>query len=213
MSLFKSILLASAVAFAAPAVAQAPPEYFKVVDVAADDTLNVRAGPSGSSTDIGDLPHDAVGIEVAQYDASGKWARIIWQEGDGWISARYLAPDDVTQKLGPTALPSGTLCSGTEPFWSVRLASGYASYSDITGDFHSMTISGARVAEGRPYFPLQLRLSGDTASANVIVRLGECSDGMSDRTYPYVADFLLSAGEQGRYLSGCCTLPLEVGNQ
>ena len=206
-------LLFAAFLAATTGLAHSAPDYMRVIDVASDDTLNVRAAPSGSSEDIGDIPHDAIGIEVSGYDGSGKWARILWQEGEGWISARFLAPDEVTPRLGPTALPSGLLCGGTEPFWSVRLANGYASFSDISGDFHSLTISGARVAEGRPNFPLQMGLGGDTANANAFIRPASCNDGMSDRTYPYQVDFLLSTNGAQRYLDGCCSLPLEVGNQ
>ena len=47
------------ICLAAPALSDSPPTYWRVTDVAADDTLNVRAGPSATSPDIGDLPPDA----------------------------------------------------------------------------------------------------------------------------------------------------------
>lgn len=201
-----SRLLALAGLLAGPALAD--PGYFRVTGVAPDDTLNVRAAPSGSSSDIGDLPHDASGVEViAEQDG---WGRIIWQEGNGWVSMRFMEPDPVATIAG-TSLPVGLLCSGTEPFWSLRLSAGHASYSDISGMTLSLALHDARVADGRIGFPLALRFSAEGAGAMSIIRAQSCSDGMSDRSYGYALTQALRAGDQERFLAGCCTLPLEIG--
>ncbi|MDJ0825503.1 MAG: hypothetical protein QNJ16_08380 [Rhodobacter sp.] len=193
-----------------PGLATAQPGYFRVTGVAADDTLNVRAGPSASSADIGDLPPDARGIEVAGTDASGKWGTIVWQEGNAWISMRFLAPDPVPT-IGGTALPAGLLCAGTEPFWSLRLSPGGATYSDLAGAGFAMSLSGTKIAEGRPAFPLQLSHAGGAASSIAVVSPAGCSDGMSERVYPWTIAYLLNTAGGQRFLSGCCQLPLEVG--
>lgn len=193
------------------AAAQNMPIYVKVVDVASDDTLNVRSLPSAKGEILGEIPHDATGIEVLAKDDSGKWAKINWQESHGWMSMRYLQEYDI-EKIGSTALPSGILCGGTEPFWSLRLGNQGASYSDISGSVHLMAINGIRVAQGRPFFPLQLGLAGQTAGANAFIRPAQCSDGMSDVDYPYQLDFLISDGQEQTLLEGCCALPLEVGS-
>lgn len=198
-------------ALALPAASFGQPAYYRVTGVAADDTLNVRAGPHASSADIGDLPPYAAGIEVMGTDASGKWGQIAWQEGNGWVAMRFLVPDTV-QKVAGTALPAGLMCAGTEPFWSMQVSEGSATFSDIGGTVFSMTLQGARVAEGRADFPVQTGFSGPDAAANALVSSSACGDGMSDRTYPWRIDLLLSAGSGGRYLVGCCSLPLEVGS-
>ncbi|MDJ0629072.1 MAG: peptide-binding protein [Rhodobacter sp.] len=191
-----------------PALAQ--PGYFRVTGVAADDTLNVRAGPSAGSSDIGDLPPDARGIEVAGTDASGKWGRIVWEEANGWIAMRFLAPDPVPTLPG-TALPAGLLCAGTEPFWSLRLSPGSASFSDITGAGFLLGFTGALAAEGSAGYPLQLSHAGGPASSQAIIRPAACTDGMSDRTYPWTVAYLLDAPGGQRFLAGCCRLPLDIG--
>ncbi|MCG6904209.1 MAG: hypothetical protein LJE68_16170 [Rhodobacter sp.] len=196
---------------ALPVSAFADPGYYRVTGVASDDTLNVRSDPSAGSADLGDLPHDATGIEVSETDASGKWGRIIWEEGNGWIAMRFLAPDAVAQ-VGGTALPAGLLCSGTEPFWSMQMSNASATYSDTSGAVLAMTLQGARVAEGRQNFPVQTGFAGTDGSANALIAPALCSDGMSDRDYPWRVDLLISAGGTGRYLVGCCNLPLEVGS-
>ena len=194
-----------------PTAASAQPAYYRVTGVAADDTLNVRAEPRAGSADIGDLPPNATGIEVAGTDPSGKWGQIVWQEGNGWVAMRFLAPD-VVQQVAGTALPAGLMCAGTEPFWSIQISAGSANFSDLSGAVYPMALQGARVAEGRADFPVQTGFTGADAAGNALIAPAACSDGMSDRTYPWRIDLLLSAGGGGRYLVGCCSLPLEVGS-
>ena len=191
---------------ATPALAD--PEYFRVTGVASDDTLNVREAPDGSSTDIGDLPHDATGVEVITQENG--WGRIIWFEGNGWVSMRFMEPDPVPM-IADTTLPQGLLCGGTEPFWSLRLSADNATYSDVTGTTLPMSLLDARVASGRVDFPQALRFTAEGAGAMSIIRAQSCSDGMSDRSYGYALVQLLRAGEDERFLDGCCWLPLEIG--
>ncbi|KMW56843.1 hypothetical protein AIOL_001800 [Candidatus Rhodobacter oscarellae] len=207
----RTIFLALLTAFL-PLSLAAQPAYFRVTGVAANDSLNVRAEPRSSSADIGDLPAHATGVEVHGTDASGKWGRIIWQEGLGWVSMRFLAPDPV-QRVPGTELPAGLLCAGTEPFWSLQLSASSAAYSDANDLFLSLGLTGTRVAAGRPSFPVQVSLSGGGGSATLLVRPSACSDGMSDRAYPWHVDLLLDAGGIGAYYDGCCHLPLEAGSQ
>ncbi len=204
------VLLLALTAFALPIVALAEPRVFRVTGVAADDTLNVRAEPSASSADIGDLAHDARGIEVAGTDASGAWGSIIWEEGNAWVAMRFLAPDTV-DPIGGTALPAGLLCSGTEPFWSLRLSPASATFQDISGAGHVMSLAGTRVAEGRPMEPVQISLSGATAGSLGIVSATSCSDGMSDRVYPWAISYILNSDAGQRFLAGCCHLPFDHG--
>jgi len=191
--------------------AQAAPSYWRVVDVAADDTLNVRAGPSASSADIGDLDPGTAGLEITGTDASGKWGRMIWQEGDGWVAMRFLAPDPQSVIAG-TDLPQGLLCGGTEPFWSLRLSGGSAAYSDITGAALAMGLTGAQSPEARGPFPAALSHSGAASGSLSIIEPAACSDGMSDRTYPWRILFMISTADGQRFMEGCCSLPLEAGS-
>jgi len=189
----------------------AEPSYWRVTGVAADDTLNVRAEPLASSTDIGDLSATATGIEVIGTDSSGNWGLIVWEDGNGWISTRFLTPDP-QPGIGPTELPQGLLCSGTEPFWSVRLSGGGAVYSSMDGDVTALTLTGAMTPEAHGPFPAVLSYGGTDAAAMSVIEPMECSDGMSDVAYPWRMLFLLSTTPGQRLLDGCCHLPLEDGS-
>jgi len=190
---------------ALPGFAMAQAAYFQVTGVASDDTLNIRAEPSAGSADIGDLAYNARGVEVAGTDASGKWGRIVWQEGNGWISMRYLTPDSLAL-VHQSPLPAGLQCAGTEPFWSARLAS-----SDVqlgTGETLFFSSSNHSAA-GRGPYPVHLRLEDGHRESHMLIRPANCSDGMSDRIYPWGVDFLMGTAGETSYLVGCCYLPLQ----
>ncbi len=190
-----------------PTLGLAEPSYRRVTGVAANDVLNVRAAPSASAADIGDLPHDARGIEVLEFEQSGKWARIGLAESDGWVSTRFLASDDIPM-LGGTTVPQGLVCGGTEPFWALRLYDDNARYSHPEdGDTH-FAVDSIVTAEGRLGSPALVSLSAEeTKVIDATISGATCSDGMSDRVYGWTITMHLKSPGQRRFLTGCCHLP------
>lgn len=85
--------------------------------------------------------------------------------------------------------------TGTEPFWGGESAGGTLTYS-TPENIEGRTISVERFAGNNG-----LSIAGelDGASFDLVVTPAECSDGMSDRTYPFVAT--LQIGEETRF--GC----------
>lgn len=85
--------------------------------------------------------------------------------------------------------------AGTEPFWGMTIANDVATYTtpeNTDGSVFEVT----RFA-GNNGLGFTGRLDG--ADVTITVTPGECSDGMSDRTFPYTATVAL--GEQR--LAGC----------
>lgn len=85
------------------------PDVFRVIDVAADDALNIRATPSASAKKVGTIPHDATGIAYdfcigeatyqewsmmteAEHAAAARlvWCRITYDGTTGWAAGRFL---------------------------------------------------------------------------------------------------------------------------
>ena len=85
--------------------------------------------------------------------------------------------------------------TGTEPFWGGQSAGGTLTYS-TPENVDGRTISVERFA-GNNGLSIAGELEGD--AFDLVVTPGECSDGMSDRTYPFVAT--LQIGEETRF--GC----------
>jgi uncharacterized membrane protein len=84
---------------------------------------------------------------------------------------------------------------GTEPFWGGQTEGGTLTYSTPENG-KGETISVKRFA-GRGGISVAGKLG--EASLDLTVTPGDCSDGMSDRTYPYVATLRL--GDETRL--GC----------
>jgi uncharacterized protein YgiM (DUF1202 family) len=88
------------------------PDFFAVTDVAADDVLNLRAGPSAQAKKIGQIPYDArrlrnLGCQALpsigewermteqQRRKSRKhyWCKVGYQGVEGWVAGRFLRED------------------------------------------------------------------------------------------------------------------------
>lgn len=86
------------------------PDYWRVAGVAADDVLNVRAGPDAGAEKLGELAPDADGLRnlgcegglsFAEWEkaskaeraeaAKSRWCRISTGDLEGWVAGRYLA--------------------------------------------------------------------------------------------------------------------------
>ena len=85
--------------------------------------------------------------------------------------------------------------TGTEPSWNITIERGKASYADPDHpEARSFAVSRFAGNNG-------LGFSGDWDGVPVTISItpGQCSDGMSDRTFPYVATIAL--GEET--MRGC----------
>ncbi|SLN33104.1 Bacterial SH3 domain protein [Roseovarius litorisediminis] len=198
-------LFALSVGFLMPAIRDVQAEGFsffpamaQVANIASGDTLNVRAEASGSSADLGDLASGEQ-IEVLGLNADGRWAHIIWQEGNGWVATRYLAP--ASRPASDSGLPLNLTCIGNEPFWSLKLDNSTQADFEIAGempDHLSLEWSGTSRNVGLAAYGF----SGPAVSG--VLRRAECSDGMSDRTYGWSVDVVLRDGPMSQLYSGCC---------
>lgn len=110
--------------------------------------------------------------------------------GDGG-AAPGTSPDGFT-----AIAPSETITAlGTEPFWNVEVAGDLATYSTpeipdgVTIDLQRFTGQGGLGFSGQ----------WEGRSFDLLITPGTCSDGMSDRSYPYVAT--LQLGDERR--DGC----------
>ena len=207
METLKSICVCLAVMlFPLPAGAGTPDPSlrYRVIDVAADDQLNVREQPGVDAGAIGGLaPHaDNIVITGAVMEVEGSdWWEIVFFEGylsRGWVNGRFLeAMDEVeSERDYPLA------CGGTEPFWSLDLADGEATYSTPDDETLSMSASDWRDASGRiGIFAVQLQREGQAGYAGIWRERDFCSDGMSDIRYPFGTIVILPEGE---VLAGCC---------
>lgn len=131
VSFFK--VLSVTLVMAVPAIVRADadgPDYFRVVGVAEDDVLNIRAEASAGSTKTGAIPPDGNGIRnlgcqgglsfaqwekasQAQRDAAARkrWCQIEYKGTSGWVAGRFLGEGAATQQVTEQATGPSFACS------------------------------------------------------------------------------------------------------
>ena len=86
------------------------PDYYRVVDVASDDVLNMRLGPSADHPVVFELPYDANGVanlgctgglaleewteatqEEREASKKRRWCLVGYDRTVGWVAGRFLA--------------------------------------------------------------------------------------------------------------------------
>lgn len=191
-------LLAALLFLAGPVFAQVLPAAYRVVDVAADDVLNIRAEPSAEAPVIGSFPPGRTDVEVLEITPDGAWGRVGTPEGNGWVSMRYLA----AQEMAADTIPRPFRCVGTEPFWGLSFDDAGAAFSSPEGDQPLVPMTEAAAPDG-----FLAHLAGaDGGFWTLIADRDQCSDGMSDRTFGWKVLIFRLAAPESRLLSGCCTL-------
>lgn len=183
-----------------PSVAQSDilPALHDVAGVAADDVLNVRAGPGTGFEAVGSLAPSETGIEAVEASEDGRWLRVNSGEGSGWVSARYLS------RTGPDwaeGLPDPLRCFGTEPFWSLEVSGGEIEFSTPDAPSWSLPVEEEIAALGRP-----MRFAVVATDVTMVVTGGLCSDGMSNRLFGLSTDIVIDRGEGSVMVSGCCSI-------
>ena len=191
------VLLAICVATTACNAADEPVSY-SVYGVPANDTLALHATPNAASQKLADVPHDATDLHMTgNTTTSGDWAEIQYQGRLGWVNARYLA----FGPAGSVQLPALLQCSGTEPFWSINLTPGRTK-ADLNFLDRKYSHRITRAASAMNHNDIWIVKSRDNRTEiSLIVRKESCSDGMSDRNYPYSAVALVPGSD---IIAGCC---------
>lgn len=180
--------------------AVAAPTY-SVTGVRENDTLALRASATSSATKVADIPSDATDlVPTGKVSASGEWAEIRYDGRRGWVSARYLAYGEA----GSVQIPVRLQCTGTEPFWGISLRPG-SMQADLNflDRKYTRPISNASAAMNHNDIWIVKSPAGRT-QLSLIVRKESCSDGMSDREYPFSAIALVPGAD---IIAGCCAPP------
>ena len=108
-----------------------------------------------------------------------------------------VTPGDVSETEPYAGIAAGETVqfTGTEPFWGGEATGARLTYS-TPEDIDGTTIAVERFA-GRNGLSLSGELDG--APFDMAITPGECSDGMSDRTYP----FTVTLQVRGEQRNGC----------
>jgi uncharacterized protein YraI len=136
--------------------AQEGDRTYRVVYVASDDVLNMRAGPSVGYAIVGRIPPGGRGVRMV--GRCRDWCPVSYHGASGWVNPVYLAPESSTARRDPDddddepAQPRGRGYASAEPPVARQRAL-MSSYWRVTG-----------IAEGE-----SLRVhDGPSATASVV---------------------------------------------
>ncbi len=186
-----------------PAYADTFPALYNVVEVAADDTLNIRAKPSSKGQVIGVLEHDAAYVQIEALDASGRWAQVSAGEaGMGWVFARYL------QAVPGATFPEWSYlqCSGSEAAWSLRYAKddGVIYRAGYEGPGRHLA-SGPIATASENTRATAIMASDGSLHVSALIETEQCWSTMIE-TFTGIEATVFVTGEYQQMMHGCCSL-------
>lgn len=187
------------------------PAWVRIVGVAEDDLLNIRAEPNPSTEIVGTFIPDQGRIEVVEVrEIDGqRWGMVSTGERAGWINLAYAEATEMVM-IQNSPVPLGTVCAGTEPFWTMAFSPTEATWSSFETEGETYEITESESAASRPY-PWMFAIEGFGLA---LFTPEYCSDGMSDLPYAWSA-LIVGHDESGHVLyEGCCRLEtLEEPNE
>ena len=180
------------------------PGRYSVTGVDVSDTLNIRAEPSSGSAIVGQIPSDATGISTLGgrvVVGASTWLEVQYRDLRGWVNGQYLTPEPEPIRSGN--LPMPLRCSGTEPFWGLSVNGGAMQFKLFDTESSFAVAGPIRSANSTLIWSFPIENGDGTGSGVLFVKAtGDCSDGMSDQSYPF--EVMVNLPEAGGVFSGCC---------
>ncbi|MDM7930891.1 SH3 domain-containing protein [Tabrizicola sp.] len=180
------------------------PFYYKVIDVASNDVLNIRSAPDSNATIVGSIPYNASLVEITGASEDGKWFRLNIGEGSGWIRNRYLAPRGVPV-FSNTDLPVGLRCLREEPFDVITFFVGLVRWDHQSlPDDTEMALKSVTTSVDPEGVRTSILVAEDKGGSVRFLGQERVCSSDSGRLYPYT--FSLEADGGTSWYLGCCTL-------
>ena len=173
-------------------------EYLKVISVAKDDTLNMRAKPDGNAGIVFKLPPNAIGI--IKLEQKKGWVKLSYKKFTGWAYGKYLAKTQAPSiKISITHELS---CLGTEPHWILDSEQNKIKYK-VYDDKKTFALNSGLEQRNNEWVLSGIHLSEKESSViSIMVKKdAQCTDDMSDNKYRY--SISVEDKNMGT-LKGCC---------
>lgn len=185
---------------------------YAVSKVAPDDGLNMRTQPGTGGSVVAVLPANAkglVGLGQEQKSGNSVWVKVAWAGRQGWVNKYYLREDVDTVDYNP-AKPKHVVkpevvmqCGGTEPFWSMSVSEREMKVNIMGGAQFTVPVTMRQQSANSTTIAVVAGARGNTSTTAFLEKVEDCSDGMSDKNYPYTVTAVLNGQ---KVMSGCCSL-------
>lgn len=189
-----------------------PSRIYAVTKVAPDDGLNMRTQPGTGGSVVAVLPANAKGLIVLgqeQKTGNSVWVKVAWAGRQGWVNKYYLREDVDTVNYNPAntkpvVKPEVVMqCGGTEPFWSMSISERDMKVNIMGGAQFTVPVNMRQQSANSTTIAVVAGMRGNASTTAFLEKVENCSDGMSDKNYPYTITTVLN-GQQ--VMSGCCSI-------
>ncbi|MFZ1342176.1 SH3 domain-containing protein [Thiothrix eikelboomii] len=189
-----------------------PSRIYAVTKVAPDDGLNMRTQPGTGGSIVAVLPANAKGLIVLgqeQKTGNSVWVKVAWAGRQGWVNKYYLREDVDTVNYNPATTkpvvkPEVVMqCGGTEPFWSMSISERDMKVNIMGGAQFTVPVNMRQQSANSTTIAVVAGMRGNASTTAFLEKVENCSDGMSDKNYPYTITTVLN-GQQ--VMSGCCSI-------
>ncbi len=127
------------------------------------------------------------------------WLKVSVQGQEGYMHSAGTTPGGGASS--PQGMQAGLTCAGTEPFWTFQInTDGTTSFEDVGNQ--GTPITGAISSVGGTAYPYTFQSGQITGQLNN----QQCSDGMSDITYPFELFLNVTMNGSAQTVQGCCLL-------
>lgn len=137
-------------------------------------------------------------------------ATVAAAQGSGSVATP--AQPEALAQYGQPAAPAGSggssifmRCGGTEPFWSMHVRESLLVVKIMDGPEYTTPVEFRKQSENNTSIAVVAGRKGGkgTLTAAFLQKVDACSDGMSDKNYPYSMTAMLDGA---RAVSGCCEM-------
>lgn len=171
--------------------------FFKVVGVASNDVLNIRALPDSGSPILSFFQPNTSLLDVFSVSENGKWFEVNAGEGTGWVRNKFL--EEIEVSVFPAShIPSQLTCFSGEPFINVQFNRTVASFTGFAQPTEKITLSRAQVLSSSP---AQVMMTEAESGDKIMISNHICMDE-AERKFPYTMEWSYYGGAR----SFCCTL-------
>ena len=218
-----------AIALTLSGVAQASVDkrlyIYNVHKVAANDSLNLRALPGVEGKVLATIPYNSKGVvSTGRSRQLGRsvWLEVHWAGKLGWVNKYYLKPEVQTASTKPAKnsdkdtktnvkktqdKKKGSAvymqCNGNEPFWTIKITEQKMNVHVMDAEKYQVAVDLRKQSANNTSIAVVAGRRGNAFTSAFLQKVEICSDGMSDKNYPYSVTALLNGR---RVVSGCCSI-------
>jgi len=174
--------------------------YFQVTGVSESDTLSLRLSGNSKTDRILSIPHNASGLLKLQ--STKNWTKVSYSGKVGWVYSQYLR--EVAAPSVNSVFSSGMFCLGAEPHWTLQARGNQVNFAKYD-QMESYVLDGPIMQSLNDSSIWSLTAVNPQAvekSLDVVIKRDkQCTDSMSDKSYPY--SIIVPDNDVG-LMSGCC---------